>query len=201
MLRTRLKKSAVVTYCIAGSFVSGSRRDVAAVLEQMGNKVVEDISGQVDFLLIGTKTEAGNSTIDAALDFLYRGHRITLLHEGHWLEFVESDPEAFAILKSAKALDDASAFKRPASKAKDVLWEGAHMVRFRYRNAKGVESERDVRLQKVTAEADGSPAALVGYCTLRKMNRTFKAANVVSAEVIDVESGEVAELQALLARL
>jgi len=201
MLRIRAKKDDVVTYCLAGSFVSGSRRDVAAVLEHLGNKVVEDISGQVDYLLIGSKTEAGNSTIADALDFLYRGHRITLLHEGHWIGSLESEPEAVALLKKAAALEDASAFKRAASKAKDVLWAGSHLVRLRYRNAKGEESDRDVRLQKVTAEDDGRPAALVGYCMLRKMNRTFKSANVIAAEIIDTESGEVAELRELLARL
>lgn len=200
MGRTHVKNSVVTTYCLTGSFVSGSRRDVAAVLEHMGSKVVEDLSGKVDFLLVGAKTEAGNSTVQAALDFLYRGHRITLLHEGHWLEEVERDPAAVSLLLQAKTLDDAGAFKRPPSRAKDVLWEGGgHLVRFRYRNAKGEESERDVRLQKVTGENDGRPAALIGYCMLRKMNRTFKAANVVSFELIDDQAD--GELQTVLSRL
>lgn len=199
MSKNHAKSDVVTTYCLTGSFTSGSRRDVAAVLEHMGSKVVEDLSGKVDFLLVGAKTEAGNSTVQAALDFLYRGHRITLLHEGHWLDWIERDPAAASSLSQAKALDDAKAFKRAPSKAKGVLWEGAQIVRFRYRNAKGEESERDVRLQKVTGENDGRPAALVGYCMLRKMNRTFKAANVVSFDLIDDQAD--GELQAVLSLL
>lgn len=199
MSKAHTEHRAGTTYCLTGSFVSGTRRDIAAVLERMGSNVVEDMSGNVDFLLVGAKTEAGNSTVQAALDFLYRGHRITLLHEGHWLAFVESDRAGASLLQQAKTLEDAGAFKRAPSKAKGILWEGANIVRFRYRNAKGEESERDVRLQKVTGENDGQPAALVGYCMLRKMSRTFKAANVVSCELIDDQPD--GELQAVLSRL
>lgn len=199
MSKTDAKSRVVTTYCLTGSFASGTRRDVAAVLEHMGSKVVEDLSGNVDFLLVGANTESGNNTVHSALDFLYRGHRITLLHEGHWLEWIESDQAATSLLQQAKTLDDAGAFKRPPSKAKGVLWEGAHMVRFQYRNAKGEESKRDVRLQKITGESDGRPAALVGYCMLRKMSRTFKAANVVSCELIDDHPDS--ELQVVLSRL
>lgn len=193
------KSRVVTTYCLTGSFISGTRRDVAAVLEGMGCRVVEDVSRSVDFLLVGAKISAGNSTIQAALDLLYGGHGITVLHELHWLRWMDSDQAAASLLQQAKGLDDARAFKRPPSKAKGVLWEGAQMVRFEYRDSKGEKSERDVRLQKVTGEADGRPAALVGYCMLRKMSRTFKAGNVVSLELIDDQLDS--DLQAVLARL
>lgn len=197
---SRITKKNGVTFCLAGDFACGSRRDVAAVLAKINSRVVEDISGQVDYLLIGANTKAGNGAIDAALRLIYEGYRVTLLHENHWLEWLDSDPETFNVLKDAVRLPDASAYRKAPSRAKAVLWEGDHLVRFRYRNTKGEESDREVKLKKVSG-TDGQPVDLSGYCMLRKMSRTFKAANVIAAEIIDTESGEVAELRELLARL
>lgn len=195
------RKPGPVTFCLAGSFASGSRRDVAAVLTKLNYRVVEDISGQVDYLLIGSGTAEKSGAIDAALSLIFEGYRITLLHEDHWLEWLGNESEAvFDLLKDAVKLPDAGAYRKVPSKAKDVLWEGDHLVRFQYRNSKGEESDREVKLKKVSG-ANGVPKDLSGYCMLRKMSRTFKASNVISAEVIDTESGEIGDLRELLARL
>lgn len=189
------------TYCLTGTFELGTLRDVSAALNKLQCRVLEDVSSKVDYLLIGALTEGRTAPMDAALNLIFEGRAITLLHEAHWLAGLGNCPEVVEILDKARQLPDGSAFKRAPSKAKTAAWEGQVLIRLRYRNAKGEESDREVRLHKVTTEPNGRPAALIGFCLMRQMNRTFKAANVVSTGIVDSESGDLSELQALLAKL
>lgn len=191
------------TYCLTGAFDTGSSEDVAALLAQLNCRVLDEVSPKIDYLLIGRKRRASDSTeaIEAAIQLLMQGHQITLLHENHWLASLGSDPEKWQHVVMAKASVGEKVPRKPRrASGPPALWEGDHLVRFRYRNAKGEESEREVKLHRVSG-ANGRPADLTGYCLLRKMSRTFKAANILHAEVIDGETGEVTGLKELLSRL
>lgn len=189
------------TYCLTGDFDTGSIEQMTRILTEFNYRVLPEMSRKIDYLLIGRKTKACTPEIEQAVLLLQQGHQLTVTHENHWLELLERDLGAWQSLHRAKATNgELAPRKARKEKSANLLWEGAHLVRFRYRNAKGEETDREVKLHRVTGE-NGQPEKLSGFCLYRNMNRTFIAANIVSAEVIDAESGEVGELKELLARL
>jgi len=191
------------TYCLKGTFETGSRDEVSSFLERLNCRVLDEVSRKIDYLLIGGKRRGKevDEAIEEACFLIEEGRQITLIQESHWVELLSRDAEAWALLSLVKAEAGKGMVRKPRrSVGPPPLWEGDHLVRFRYRNAKGEETDREVKLHRVSGE-NGQPEKLSGFCLYRNMNRTFIAANIVSAEVIDAESGEVGELKELLARL
>ena len=188
------------TYCLTGTFDTGSLDEMTTILTAFNYRVLDEVSRKIDFLLVGKKTRGFTDEMEQALALLRDGHLITVMHEDHWLEALGERLGAWQTLHQVDTLAAEPTPKRPRKAPANLLWEGDHLVRFRYRNAKGEETDREVKLHRVNGE-NGQPEKLSGYCLYRNQNRTFFAKNIIAAEVIDVESGEVAELQALLARL
>lgn len=191
------------TYCLTGTFDIGSIDEVSGFLERLNCRVLDEVSPKIDYLLIGRKRKGKDvdEAITEACCLIEEGRQITLIHESHWVEMLSRDTKAWELLALVKAEADSGMVRKPRrTVGPPALWEGSHLVRFRYRNAKGEETDREVKLHRVTGE-NGQPEKLSGFCLYRGMNRTFIAANIVSAEVIDAESGEVGELKELLARL
>lgn len=191
------------TYCLTGKFDTGSRDVVRGFLERLNYRVLDEVSPKIDYLLIGRKR--GGFDVDEAITeaccLTEEGHQITVIHEEHWVELLSRDAEAWRLLSLIKAGEGEKMVRKPRREVGlPALWNGDHLVRFRYRNANGVETDREVKLHRVTGE-NGQPEKLSGFCLYRNQNRTFLAKNIIAAEVIDVESGEIGELVALLKRL
>ena len=75
------------------------------------------------------------------------------------------------------------------------LWKGKRRVRFLYCDSRGVETQRDLLLERVYT--DVGAVYLTGYSYLREEDRTFRLDRVIG-DFIDYDTGESAPLHQLL---
>lgn len=74
------------------------------------------------------------------------------------------------------------------------LWSGKKRIAFRYVDAQGAETDRDLELHDIYE--DGGSVYLQGFSHLRNDRRTFRAERIIG-DVVDQETGEAASLEQL----
>lgn len=82
------------TYCFTGKFVTGTRKVVQASATEKGGSIKNDVSKEVDYLVIGTlasrdwRFTSHGRKIEYALELQKSGHPITIISERTWLSYI-----------------------------------------------------------------------------------------------------------------
>jgi NAD-dependent DNA ligase len=77
---------------LTGMFESGSRANVAALIEAFGGSVAADVRATTDYLLIGSVASASwahssyGRKIECAVEMRTKGHPVAIICETHWLK-------------------------------------------------------------------------------------------------------------------
>ena len=82
------------SFCFTGTFSSGTRKEVEAMVEQKGGKASR-LNGSTDYLVIGAYAtdswihSSYGRKIEQAMDYQEKGGDIKIVSEEHWLKFIE----------------------------------------------------------------------------------------------------------------
>lgn len=82
------------SFCFTGKFVSGSRKTIEKVAAERGATLKDNISQQVDYLVIGSVASrdwmftSHGRKIESAVKLRNEGHNIKIITEKRWLELI-----------------------------------------------------------------------------------------------------------------
>lgn len=77
-------------FVLTGKFASGSRKECEAIIADLGGEAVKGVSGQVDYLVIGTLVsdqwahESYGRKIEKAVELRNSGKGVSIVSEEHW---------------------------------------------------------------------------------------------------------------------
>lgn len=80
------------TFCFTGKFSCGTRRDLEEQVKEKGSKKTKDVSGSVDYLVVGALASrdwictSHGRKIEAAHALQKKGHRIAIISEEQWIK-------------------------------------------------------------------------------------------------------------------
>jgi NAD-dependent DNA ligase len=78
-----------ITFCLTGTFRSGLPEEITQSLATVSCQVRQEVSREVDYLLIGDETLGFTPEMEEALSLLHDGHLIRVVHENEWLGILD----------------------------------------------------------------------------------------------------------------